>query len=334
MSAPYPWLEAPWQRLLATRARPAQALLLAGPRGVGKGALALAWAQALLCESPLADGAACGACPACHWFEAGAHPDFRQISLQEKSGKDGETRMATAIEVDQARDAVEYVQLSTYRAGFRVVLVDPADSLNLAAANALLKVLEEPPLKTVFVLVSDQPRRLLPTIRSRCTRLDVGLPASGIALSWLADQQVEQAATLLALSGGAPLDALGWAEGAELDDRRSILESLADPGQLDPVTQGERWKTIGVQTWHAVAYKWLEDLLAVKLNGNVQFNRDFAEVLMRLGKQVDLSGLLALARQHADAGRSLTHPLNRTLQQQAWLVQYRHLFDGWIEGRP
>jgi DNA polymerase-3 subunit delta' len=327
MSAPYPWLESSWQRLLATRTRPAQALLLAGPRGVGKGALALAWAQALLCEAPLSGGAACGACPACHWFATGAHPDFRLITLQEKTGKEGETRMATAIEVEQAREAVEYVQLSTYRAGFRVVLVNPADSLNLAAANALLKVLEEPPLKTVFVLVSDQPRRLLPTIRSRCTRLDVGLPATDIAMQWLASQQVEEAAILLALSGGAPLDALNWADGAELDERRSVLEGLARVGQMDPVTLAERWKTIRIQTWHTVAYKWLGDLLAVKLNGNVQFNRDFADVLKQLGTQADLARLLALVKSHADAGRTLTHPLNRTLQQQAWLIEYRHLFD-------
>ena len=327
MSAPYPWLEAPWQRLLATRARPAQALLLAGPRGVGKSALALAWAQALLCEAPLADGAACGQCPACHWFDTGGHPDFRLVTLQEKTGKEGETRMATAIEVDQAREAVDYVQLSTYRAGFRVVLVNPADSLNLAAANALLKVLEEPPLNTVFVLVSDQPRRLLPTIRSRCTRLDIGLPPVDQAAQWLAGQGVDDALKLLALSGGTPLDAQRWADSSELDERRSVLEGLARPAQLDPVTLGERWKAITPQTWHNVAYKWLGDLLAVKLQGSVQFNRDFAEVLARLGSQADLGKLLALARTQANEGRVLAHPLNRALQLEAWLIQYRHVFD-------
>ena len=327
MSAPYPWLEAPWQRLLAGRGRPAQALLLAGPRGVGKGALALAWAQALLCEAPLADGAACGTCPACHWFGTGGHPDFRLVTLQEKTGKEGETRLATAIEVDQAREAVDYVQLSTYRAGFRVVLVNPADSLNLAAANALLKVLEEPPLHTMFVLVSDQPRRLLPTIRSRCTRLDIGLPPIDQAAQWLAGQGVDDAKNLLALSGGTPLDAQRWADSGELDERRSVLEGLARPDLLDPVTLGDRFKTVGPQTWHNVTYKWLGDLLAVKLQGSVQFNRDFSEVLARLGKKADLAKLLALARMQANEGRTLAHPLNRSLQLEAWLIQYRHLFD-------
>jgi len=327
VSAPYPWLDASWQRLLATRAHPAQALLLAGPRGVGKGALARAWAQALLCEAPQPDGAACGECPACHWFGTDAHPDFRLLTLQEKTGKEGETRMATAIEVDQAREAVDFVQLSTYRAGFRVVLVDPADGLNLAAANALLKVLEEPPLNTGFVLVSDQPRRLLPTIRSRCTRIDIGLPPADQSAQWLAGQGVDDAMDLLALSGGTPLDAQRWAEGAELDERRGVLEGLADPGRLDPVTLGERWKTVNPQIWHNVAYKWLGDLLSVRLQGSVQFNRDFAEVLVRLGGKADLAGLLALARTQANEGRTLAHPLNRALQLEAWLIQYRHLLD-------
>ncbi|AAZ97495.1 DNA polymerase III delta prime subunit [Thiobacillus denitrificans ATCC 25259] len=327
MSVAYPWLEPVWQRLLATRSRPAQALLLAGPRGVGKSALALEWARALLCEAPRPDGSACGVCPACHWFETGAHPDFRRVGLQEKTSKEGETRLATAIEVDQARDAVDFVQLSTYRAGYRVVLVDPADSLNLAAANALLKVLEEPPLNTVFVLVADQPRRLLPTIRSRCTRLDVGLPALAQATAWLGEQGVDDAPTLLALAGGTPLAALGWCEGEVLDERRGVLEGLARPQALDPVTLGERWKAVAPQTWHDVAYKWLGDLLAVRLGGSVQFNQDFIDVLATLGREADLGKLLALAKTQADEGRTLAHPLNRSLQLQAWLVEYRHVFD-------
>jgi DNA polymerase-3 subunit delta' len=327
MSAPYPWLDANWQRLLATRARPAQTLLLAGPRGVGKGALARAWAQALLCETPRPAGDACGSCAACHWFEAGTHPDFRVLALQEKTGKDGETRMASAIEVEQAREAVDFVQLSTYRAGHRIVLVNPADQLNLAAANALLRVLEEPPLDTLFLLVSDQPRRLMPTIRSRCSRIDIGLPAPLQASEWLSAQGVGEAAALLALAGGTPLDALRWNESGELDERRGILQGLAHPDQLDPVTLGERWKTLAPQTWHRVAYRWLGDLLAVRLRGGVHFNHDFSGALDALGARADLGKLLALASLQANEGRTLTHPLNRSLQLQAWLIRYRHVFD-------
>ena len=327
MRVPYPWLQSAWQRLLTTRVRPAQALLLAGPHGIGKTALAQAWAHALLCEAPLADGAACGSCPACHWLEKGAHPDFRLLTLQEKTSKEGETKLAAFIEVDQAREVVDFVQLSTYRAGFRVVLVNPANSLNLAAANALLKVLEEPPLNTVIVLVSDQPRQLLPTIRSRCTQLNLGLPASQDAIQWLTDQQIESPATLLALAGGAPLDALSWNEGENLAERQMILDGLAHPGRLDPVSLADDWKAIRTQTWHAVAYKWLGDLLAARLHSRVQFNHDFKSDLAKLGAEVNLSKLLDLIRAHATDGRTLTHPLNRVLQQESWLIQYRNLFD-------
>lgn len=327
MSAPYPWLETAWARLRATRARPAQALLLAGPRGTGKGDLARAWAQALLCETPRDDGAGCGACAACHWFEAGTHPDFLVLSLAEKTNREGEVRKATAIEVDQAREAVDFIRLSTYRAGYRVVLIDPADSLNSAAANALLKVLEEPPLHTVFVLVSDQPRRLLPTVRSRCTRLDLGLPPVEATVAWLAAQGVDDPPGLLALSGGTPLDALRMAGTDDLNERRDVLEGLANPEALDPVALGERWKNLAPRLWHGVAYKWLADLLAVRLRGGVRFHRDFSDALSRLGARVDLAGLLSLARSQADEGRVLEHPLNRALQMQAWLARYRHLFD-------
>lgn len=331
MNAPYPWLESVWQRLLATRTQPAQALLLTGPRGVGKGALAQRWAQSLLCEARLPTGAACGQCAACHWIEMGSHPDFRRVTLEEKTTKDGDVKMATMIEVDQAREAVDFVQLSTYRAGYRVVLVDPADTLNLASANALLKVLEEPPLNTVFVLVSDQPRRLLPTIRSRCTRLDIGLPDAALAMQWLRDQQVEDPAGLLALSGGAPLGALSWAESDELETRRSVLESLSQPRQIDPVALGERWKVLRPQTWHGVTYKWLGDLMAVCLQGQARFNPDFAKPLSLLGSKANLERLLALTKMHTQEGRTLTHPLNRALQLQAWLVHYQQLFE---EARP
>jgi len=326
VSAPYPWLEPAWARLRATRARPAQALLLAGPRGVGKGALAQAWAQALLCEAPRASGEACGSCPACHWFGMGTHPDDLHLGLQEKTTKDGETRLATAIEVEQARAAVEFVHLSTYRAGTRVVRIDPADTLNLAAANALLKVLEEPPLRTVFVLVSDQPRRLLPTLRSRCVRIDLGLPPAEQTAAWLAQQGMGAEAPLLLALSGAPLDAVRLHESGELESRRDMLDQLAQPDALDPVTLGERWKTLTPRLWHSVVYKWLADLLAVHLRGEVRFNPDFAAALGRLGARANRAGLLALARRQAEEGRVLDHPLNRALQMQAWLVQYRRLF--------
>ncbi len=327
MSAPYPWLAEAWRHLLVNKSRPAQALLICGPAGVGKSALARAWAQALLCESPLVEGGACGACGACHWFSTGTHPDYRVLTLQEKESKEGERKLATGIEVEQARETIDFVQMSTYRAGRRVVVIQPADTLNLAAANALLKVLEEPPLNTCFLLVSDQPRRLMPTIRSRCTRLDVGLPAQAGALQWLQDQQLDDAQQMLALAGGAPLIAMNWLESGELALRNEVLRGLAQPRRLDPIALADAWKTLSPRVWHIFAYKWLCDVLAARLRCSARFNPDYSEALLQLGKYADLAKLLALARTHAEQGRFVMHPLNRQLQLEAWLIQYQHIFE-------
>lgn len=327
MSAPYPWLASAWAHLLQHKAQPAHALLISGPAGVGKRALARVWAKTLLCEAPRENGEACDTCGACHWFDAGTHPDYRELTLQEKENKEGETKLAIAIDVEQARDTIEYVQLSTYRAGRRVVIIDPADALNQAAANALLKVLEEPPLNTCFVLVSDQARRLLPTLRSRCTRLDVGLPKQDIALQWLDEQPTDDAETMLALAGGAPLVVAGWQDSGEWTLRSEVLEGLAGLRDLDPVALADQWKALNPRAWHRVAYKWLCDLLAARLACKVRFNPDFAEALNKLGKRADVSRLLGLAHTHAAAARYVMHPLNRQLQLETWLIEYQHIFE-------
>jgi DNA polymerase-3 subunit delta' len=126
----------------------------------------------------------------------------------------------------------------------------------------LLKVLEEPPINTSFLLVSDQPRRLLPTLRSRCTRLDVGLPPQQDALQWLCDNEIVQAEEMLALSGGAPLKVLNWAETDDLAERSEILQSLSRPRSLDPVARAEAWKSVNPRM--AIACKWLCDLMATR----------------------------------------------------------------------
>ena len=193
MAAAYPWQDSDRQRLLGLRSHLPHAVLLTGPKGVGKLALAKDWGKTLLCESPNMAGEACSSCEACHWFDAGTHPDWLHLSFEEKEGKDGDVRLATEITVDQARQATQFAQLSSFRGGRRIALIEPADALNRAASNALLKVLEEPPLNVVFILVSHQVRRLLPTLLSRCQRQDIGLPEPGLATDWLKSEGVEQA---------------------------------------------------------------------------------------------------------------------------------------------
>lgn len=332
MPAPYPWQSQIWTRLLGMRTRLPHSALLAGSKGIGKRAIAQAWAQSLLCESPMQDGDACGHCEACHWMAAGTHPDFMYLTLQEKETKEGEIKIAKEIVVDQAREAVEFVHLSTYRAGRRVVLIQPAEALNNAAANALLKVLEEPPINTLFILLSHQPRQLLPTILSRCHKLDMGLPNSADMQSWLAQHKLDSHA--LAWTGGAPLAALEARESGDLETRHWMAEALADPKTMDSVTLAEAWnKKVPAQVWHQVSYKWLLDLLACSQGVLPTFNPDYTRPLQALAKQVNLATLLELTRQESISGRWVEHPLNRQMLMEAWMIEYNRIFEGRQHGR-
>lgn len=327
MSAPYPWLESPWRQLAAWRERPPGALLLAGARGLGKLALARAWAQSLLCER--VREAACGQCASCHWFAEGTHPDFLYLTLEERENQAGEVRLAQEIDVAQARRVVDFVRLSAHQGGWRVVLIHPADALNRAASNALLKVLEEGPINTVFLLVSDAPHRLLATLRSRCRRLDVGLPPRSAALAWLAERGAQGAP--LEWVGGAPLRALECEEQGLSGVRRDVLAKLARPAELEPSAQAEASAALTNEWWFELVYRWLLDLLACQLGVAPTRNPDFAEELSHLGRGAERGTLLELFAATAAEGRTLRHPLNAVAQREAWLMRYRDVFE---ERRP
>jgi DNA polymerase-3 subunit delta' len=218
------WNKAVWSSLSSAAERLPHALLIHGPGGIGKRALAEHFAQYLLCEGPRAERP-CGGCEACRWFVAGNHPDARWLepeaiaSAQAAEGDDeprGASRSAKPsieIKVEQVRALTDFLNIGSHRGRYRVALVHPAEDMNVHAANSLLKSLEEPPRGAIFVLVSHRPARLLPTIRSRCIALAVGLPERPAAEAWLRANGVGDARRWLAFAAGAPLRALEYASG-------------------------------------------------------------------------------------------------------------------------
>ena len=193
------------------------AWLLAGPRGVGKAHFARSAAVRMLAE---AAGPAVGSCgletpeehPIAKLIAAGSHPDMRWLErvVNEKTGN-----LNRNITVKQIRGLGEFMGLSPALSQWRVAVIDSADELEPSAANALLKMLEEPPPNTVFFLVSHAPGRLLPTIRSRCRRLDFEALDSDAMASILEQQLPEMApgeqARLIPLAGGSVGRALAFA---------------------------------------------------------------------------------------------------------------------------
>jgi len=240
----YPWQTDDWTRLQQLRAHWPHALLLHGEAGIGKLKFAQHLAQGLLCESSQSNGEPCGTCSACHWFTQGNHPDYRAVvpealaglvtaadpAADDKPDTDEGKKTRTPskeIKIEQVRALLDFCGVGSHRGGLRVVLLYPAEALNVAASNALLKTLEEPPSGVVFLLVSARMDRLLPTIVSRCRQWPMSLPQPGAAVEWLAAQGVADPAALLAEAGGAPLNALALASDENRPLRDFTLAQLA-----------------------------------------------------------------------------------------------------------
>jgi DNA polymerase III subunit delta' len=278
-----PWLAAQRDALLAQRGH---AWLLHGPSGLGQYELALSLAQAWLCEAPGKQplDAACGQCPSCHMIATRAHTDLVVLMpetlmiehgwpLSEKAQKeidDKSRKPSREIRVDAMRDTIEFAQLTSGRGRSKAVLVYPAERMNIATANALLKTLEEPTGDVKFALASEAAHQLLPTIRSRCQSFALRWPSDDEALAWLRSQdgaaKLDDAAlrTLLAAAGGRPLDATHLlASGASI--RWAKLPKALVQGA--PVAADD-WSP---KTLLDALQKLCHDLWAVKLGAQPRF---------------------------------------------------------------
>ncbi|MEP6898986.1 MAG: DNA polymerase III subunit delta' [Rhodanobacter sp.] len=235
-----PWHAEHWKRLQARRQRDAlpHAMLLCGPVGMGKRAFATRFVNGLLCQQPV-DGEACDRCRSCLLVAAGSHPDL--VSMTFGLRKDGVQR--AEIVVDQIRELSSRLAMRSQFGGWQVATIDPADAMNMAAANALLKTLEEPSAQTMLILLADTPSRLPQTIRSRCQRIEFQSPATATALAWLQAEGVTDPARALEAAGGNPGLARAWAQQGALDQRVEVRKDLAAlaAGRGQPLEVVRRW---------------------------------------------------------------------------------------------
>jgi len=323
MSNCYPWLESFRESLVAViqQGRVPHALLLTGMPGTGKAAFAGCLARMLLCESPSAEGEPCGRCPGCVQMDAGSHPDFFRVGIEED---------ATAIRIDQVRELSRQLALTSHRGGYKVAILDPADAMNINAANSLLKTLEEPADNTVLVLVSAAPARLQATVRSRCQHVRIDAGDRDAAGQWLAEQLPGQATDMyLQLANGAPLEALRLAQEGIIDARRTCFKALIGilDGTSGPLTLAQSWS--GKDSLREVCWlrDWIMDLLRIRLAGgpggvrSVDLAGDLAALAPRLDSRV-MFGQLEKINRILHAG---TASLNRQLMIEdlllAWAAQ-------------
>jgi DNA polymerase-3 subunit delta' len=313
--------------LRLTRKLP-HAILLHGPRGVGKLEFAKEAAALLLCQRAFAGAKlreACGECTACVLHRQGNHPDFFLIQPEADAPEpaDAETEQASAsaaekkkkpskqVLIGQIRDLLENIQTGTHQGGRRVILLHPAETMNSHTANALLKTLEEPPSDTVMILVSNEPERLLPTLRSRCQSLGFGEPDRELALKWLKEKDINYAADLLARCGGAPLSAFEAAGEESGLDYGVLMANLATA--QDPLACAEL--LTGVEPAIAVdcLQRWVSDLVMFGLSGRTRYFPGYETAIASAVRLAPVLSLLRLARRLTELRAIARHPVNARL---------------------
>lgn len=326
----------PWQTAAAEealgrgRAAWPHALLVTGIAGIGKRILAQNFARALLCEAPRADGLACGTCASCGYVAAGQHPDLRMVEPLDVDD-DGEIRRLDQIPVKHVRGLTEWANVTSHRGVAKVGIVTPADLLNVPAANALLKTLEEPPAGTYLMLVTARPGRLLATVRSRCLRLAAPAAGADLASAWLRERGVADPVTLLAQASGAPLAALAL---RDLQAERAVwLAAFGKPRALSPVAlaaridaadKDERKALLAlVIDWLAA---WTADLARVSSGGVPTRNPDQTAALCALAPAVARVALFRYHRSLLEQRMLVGHPLAPRLVVESLLIRYRELF--------
>jgi DNA polymerase III subunit delta' len=330
--AVYPWHQAQWQQVLQHRAALPHALLFKGREGIGKFDFVRKLAQSLACLAPAA-GAACGACQSCRWFSAGNHPDYREVlpetmrpaGVEQAQAEGRKPRLE--IGVDEVRALQDFISLTANHPNGKTIVVYPAERLNMNAANALLKNLEEPPPSTRFMLVSHRPSYLPPTIISRCQQIALPTPQAAIAARWLSGQGIADPALSLAHTGNAPLAALALDDSEFWAQRKALLGALTG-AQVDALALAERVREFPVGRLLGWLQRWTYDLLSSKSIGRVRYNLDFEQTLTTLAAPLHAANIARYHRALVRQQRSVNHPLNPRLFIEQLLLSYAALMRG------
>lgn len=337
----HPWNDKAWEYLTASRPRSAHAWLFAGPRGLGKAECAMAFARHLIGAD---DNPRAG-----ELFDAGTHPDMhviaRDIDVEDSDALAHQyarrhlderakgTKPKTVITIGQIRHLIEALATRPHSGRCKVAVLMDAHLMNINAANALLKLLEEPPEDTVLVCVSDQLHRLPATVRSRCAILTFTVPERDVARRWLAGQVNGEAVdTALDLAGGAPLAALELIEQDRIESRRKWLAGLEAlySGKADTAAVADLGRQIGLHDTLSLSQKVLVDLARCRLDVPPErlFNSDIRQWLQKRAQRLQLRETFDLIDAIGRMRQDVDGPLDTQLVIEDMLIRMREVVRG------
>lgn len=335
----YSWQQEIWQKLTQGRQFRSQALLLKGRKGIGKYEFARQLAQSLLCAAPVAEQKACGNCLSCGWFEQNGHPNFCQvlpealsIAPNERSEKEGNEEKSSSagakksasqqISIEQIRKLTEFVYLTGHQSGYKIILIYPAEAMNSAAANALLKKLEEPPENVLFMLITHQAQHLLPTIRSRCQQIAMPVPDIAISVAWLKQHHVDDPQGSLAAAGFSPLSALLFDKGENTAQYEQFIQYIGNPNRLDPLFLAETLQPTDLSVTVDWLQKWCYDLISYRTTGKNRYYPKQLNTIRALSGEIDLLECIAFTRALNAKQQLSHHPLNPRLFLEEIFIDY------------
>lgn len=343
MSNIYSWQQDIWKRLIQRSNLSSYALLLKGRQGTGKFAFARNLAAALLCENPIGNDESCGICASCRWLTAGEHPNFYQIEPEALSGMSTEASSTSStdettktkakkkpsqlIGVDQIRALTDFVNLSAHQQGYKIILIHPAEAMNLAAANALLKKLEEPPSGVIFILVTHRVQQLLPTIRSRCQLITMPAPDVATAKDWLKQQGVDDPSVCLAAASFAPLSALAFNDPEYIAQHDLFLDQISAPEKLNAIELAEKMQRTDLSMVVSWQQKWCYDLLSFSTTGKVRYHSSQLIAIQTLAATVNTKALVTYSRSLLSTQQLSRHPLNARLFLEEMFLRYAMLLE-------
>lgn len=318
--SPFPWQQEIWHRLMnyVQTDRLPHALIINGIEGIGKLNLALCFTNYLLCGGVKNAGLRCRHCTSCRLIDGGTHPDLIRIEPLE-SGKE--------ITIDRIRALGDTLSLSPQYNQYRVVILNPADRLNTAAANALLKTLEEPSEKTVLILLTTRHWDLPATINSRCQRLNIPQPDRALASAWLEQRiTISETEVLLALAGGGPLKALELSETGILAQRNALYSSWCELAtkRSDPIRVVEKWSSSPLREVFFWIIGWTIDMIRLAMAPSVAIltNPDFRVSLQAEVEKLDLKQLFCFYDRLIQSGSSMNSPVNPQLLLENVLIDW------------
>ncbi|VAW90776.1 DNA polymerase III delta prime subunit [hydrothermal vent metagenome] len=292
----YPWQFDAWNRLTSNTKnnRVAHALLISGAKGVGKYHFATAFKNAMLCSDKQTDGLACGKCRYCKMQQ---HPDFYEITqeVDERTNK-----KSNVIKIDQIRKLIDFTLLHTHFGMAKIIIIHPAEAMNKSASNALLKILEEPPQDTYFVLISDQIQQLSATIRSRCQIINIQQPDIDTSMQWLNSQNINDniVSLCLELAYNSPLTAKMLAETNYIEQHTKLIKNLLSISSQseDPMVVANSWLKIDTNVPLHALYSCLSDLILLKSmeNNPKIINNINRDSLQNIANNVSFTGLYVI----------------------------------------